>query len=411
MVAASAVASGIVALSSLVPSLPQTSTNGNSDLGTLQAPTLSDFVSTPNTPDGFPWGAATASNTNPYKTTPGGGQHRNYQFNIARGFIAPDGVNRSVLLVNGAFPAPLIEVNWGDTINVEVCNNIEGPEEGTALHWHGILQTLTPWYDGVPSVQQCPIAPKKCFTYSFLADIYGTSWYHSHYSAQYNAGLLGPMIIHGPRNAPYDIDVGPVLLTDWYHDTYFDIVEFVMTKENPAPPQSNNNLINGKMNYDCSLIKNGQQCTPNAGLSKFKFHSGKKHRLRLINAGSEGLQRFTIDGHKMTVIANDFVPVEPYETNVVTLGIGQRTDVIVSGTGSPNSAYWMRSNISQPCSATDGLSPNALAVIYYENADQNAVPTSTPTPFDNSLCANVRNIAVLIRRELLNGINYRMISA
>ena len=389
MVAASAVASSIVALSSLVPSLPQSSTNGNSNLGTLQAPTLSDFVATPNTPDGFPWGAATAGNTNPYTITSPGGLPRNYNFNIARGFIAPDGVNRSVLLVNNQFPAPLIEANWGDTINVKVCNNIEGPEEGTALHWHGILQKLTPWYDGVPSVQQCPIAPGKCFTYSFLADIYGTSWYHSHYTAQYNAGLLGPMIIHGPRNAPYDIDVGPVLLTDWYHDTYEDIVEFVMTAKNPAPPLSNNNRING------SLITNGQQCTPNAGLSKFKCKSGKKHRLRLINAGSEGLQRFSIDGHNMTVIANDFVPVQPYETNVVTLGIGQRTDVIVTGTGSPNSAYWMRSNISLACSATDGHSPNALAVIYYENADQTAVPTSTPTPIDDSLCANVCNIGPL----------------
>ena len=404
MVAASAVASGIVALSSLVPSLPQPSTNGNSNLGTLQAPTLSEFISTPNTPDGFPWGAATAGNTNPYKTTPGGGLQRNYNFNIARGFIAPDGVNRSVLLVNGAFPAPLIEVNWGDTINVEVCNNIVGPEEGTALHWHGILQTLTPWYDGVPSVQQCPIAPGKCFTYSFLADIYGTTWYHSHYTAQYNAGLLGPLIIHGPTNAPYDIDVGPVLLTDWYHDTYEDIVDFVMERANPAPPPSNNNLINGKMNYDCSLITNGQPCTPNAGLSKFKFHSGKKHRLRLINAGSEGLQRFTIDGHTMTIIANDFVPVEPYETDVVTLGIGQRTDVIVTGIGSPNSAYWMRSNISQTCSVTDGHSPNALAVIYYEDADENSVPTSAPTPFDNSLCANVRHIGALTERKLLTNL-------
>jgi FtsP/CotA-like multicopper oxidase with cupredoxin domain len=39
--------------------------------------------------------------------------------------------------------------------------------------------------DGVPGVQQCPIPPGGSFTYSFLADLYGTSWYHSHYSAQY----------------------------------------------------------------------------------------------------------------------------------------------------------------------------------------------------------------------------------
>ena len=47
---------------------------------------------------------------------------------------------------------------------VEVKNDIKGPEEGTSLHWHGLLQTATPWYDGTPSVQQCPIAPNATFT-------------------------------------------------------------------------------------------------------------------------------------------------------------------------------------------------------------------------------------------------------
>lgn len=60
---------------------------------------------------------------------------------------------------------------------------------------------------------------------------------------------------------------------------------------------------------------------PNAGMSKFRFKKGKVHRLRLINAGAEGLQRFSIDGHLLTVIANDFVPVQPYTTKVVTLGV------------------------------------------------------------------------------------------
>lgn len=38
------------------------------------------------------------------------------------------------------------------------------------------LQTKTPWYDGVPSVQQCPIAPGSSFTYRFKAELYGTTW-------------------------------------------------------------------------------------------------------------------------------------------------------------------------------------------------------------------------------------------
>ena len=61
--AVAAVAS-IVALPSLVPSLPQAVTNGASVLGTLQAPNLSTIgvngVAT--------WGGNTVANTNPYST-------------------------------------------------------------------------------------------------------------------------------------------------------------------------------------------------------------------------------------------------------------------------------------------------------------------------------------------------------
>lgn len=321
-------------------------------------------------------------------THPTGRGGPTYNFNIARGSIAPDGVQRSVLLVNNQFPAPTIEANWGDTITVNVCNNITGPEEGTSLHWHGLLQKASPWYDGVPAVEQCPIAPGQCMTYAFLADVYGTSWYHSHYSAQYNAGLAGPMIIHGPSQVAYDIDVGPIMLSDWYHQTYEQIVDQIMSSPPSAPPTSDSNLINGKMSFDCAQLTNKtQQCTSNAGLSKFQFTSGKTHRLRLINSGSEGIQRFTIDGHNMTVIANDFVPVRSYTTNVVTLGVGQRTDVIVTGIGQPDSAYWMRSDLSPNCDLANH--PYALAAIYYETANTSTVPKTTPTPYDDSKCGNV----------------------
>ena len=271
-------------------------------------------------------------------------------------------------------------------ISVTVHNQISNPVEGTAIHWHGILQRATPWYDGVPSVQQCPIAPEKSFTYNFKADLYGSTWYHSHYSAQYAGGLFGPLVIHGPKNVPYDIDVGPVFLSDWNHEEYFDLVKQTVSLPPQPPVFSDNNLINGKMNYDCSLIKDGTACTPNAGVSKFKFKSGKKHRLRLINGGSEGLIRFTIDNHDMTVMANDFVPVKPYTTKVITLGIGQRTDVIVDAKLPSDSAVWMRSDLSAKCALAN--QKNALAAIYYEKADTNAVPTTTATPYDDSKCAN-----------------------
>ncbi|KAL8645414.1 MAG: hypothetical protein Q9210_006718, partial [Variospora velana] len=376
----------IVQSAALVASLPQTATNGLSRLGTLQAPTFPEFLSGP-LQNGFPWGTRTAARTNPYELSPTTGVIRPYDFTISRGFIAPDGVNRSVMLINGQFPGPTIEANWGDTFQITVRNRLEGPEEGTGLHWHGILQRQTPWFDGVPSVGQCPIAPGKDLTYTFKADLYGSSWYHSHYSAQYAAGLFGAMIIHGPHeNFFYDVDLGPVMLTDWYHAEYFEIVKQTLTPGAP-PPFSDNNLINGKMSYDCSKIPaGGPSCTSNAGISKFNFQSGKTHRLRLINAGAESLQRFSIDGHTMTVVANDYVPVVPYQTNVVTLGIGQRTDVIVRANMAPTASVFMRANMSVPCSLTN--QPNAVAAIFYENADKTKTPKSTAQVFEDKSCGN-----------------------
>jgi len=263
-------------------------------------------------------------------------------------------------------------------------------DEGTTLHAHGLFQTESTWYDGVPAVSQCPITPNGgYYEMLFRADRYGTSWYHSkffsttlrcakanflgHYSAQYSGGAHGPMVIHGPKHEDYDIDIGPIILEDWFHADYYTLVEGTM---NGQFPPSNNNLINGRMNYPC--VNTTLPCTPNAGISKFKFQSGKKHLLRLINTGAEGNQKFSIDGHKLKVIAVDYIPVEPYTTNVVTLAVGQRTDVVVEAIGKPSDTFWMRSQLAQGfrCTLTDGISPNALAAVYYENADTDAIPQS-----------------------------------
>lgn len=167
------------------------------------------------------------------------------------------------------------------------------------------------------------------------------------------------------------------------------------------------------MNFDCPKDTLGKSCTPNAGISKFNFTSGKIHRLRLINAGAEALQRFTIDHHEMTIIANgtfgteiilnyqkcstnnnimtDFVPVKPYKTNVVTLGAGQRTDILVKASGLPTDSVFMRSNISAKC--TGASQPLALAAIFYEKANRTAIPTSLQTDYDDSVCGNVSLLA------------------
>lgn len=379
----------------LTPGLGQEEQNGGGYWGTINNPDLPlpPYLSGAGTPmsHGYPWGSRGPNDTNPYTDSPDTGVTRRYDFTISSQTIAPDGVQKAGVVVNGQFPGPLIEANWGDMIEVTVTNLLA--EDGTSLHWHGFLQEGTPYYDGTPAVQQCPIAPGSTLTYRFKASLYGVTWYHAHYSAQYSAGAMGPIVVHGPKTEDYDIDLGPIMIGDWYHTDYETLVNQTMNAGPNPPPFSNNNLINGKNNYPCANTT--APCTPNAGISKFQFQSGKKHLLRLINPSAEGIEKFSIDGHTLTVISLDFVPVQPYTTNVVTLGIGQRCEVIVEATGESDGAYWMRADLGfgPPgigCSLTDGVSPIALAAVYYEDADTNAVPTTETdvTPEQILTCAN-----------------------
>ena len=97
----------------------------------------------------------------------------------------------------------------------------------------------------------------------------------------------------------------------------------------------------------------------------------------MINSAADATEQFSIDGHILTVIANDFVPIVPYNTTVLTLGIGQRSDIIVTANYSSSSTFWMRSNIT--CSTS--LNPNAVAVVMYDKASTSTIPTSTPQPY------------------------------
>lgn len=124
----------------LQPALSQSQTNGDSAWGTLNASALPVFLNTSGgvSSHGFPWGSATANNTDQYTYTPNTNVTRKYVFTVSSGTIAPDGVEKSAILINGAFPGPLIEANWGDMIEVEVTNNLT--TEGTSMHWYVITK-------------------------------------------------------------------------------------------------------------------------------------------------------------------------------------------------------------------------------------------------------------------------------
>ena len=74
-------------------------------------------------------------------------------------------IDTESLGINGQWPCPPIEVNLGDTIVVNVVNQLGN--ETTGIHFHGQRQAGTNTMDGPSGVNQCSIPPGGSFTYSF----------------------------------------------------------------------------------------------------------------------------------------------------------------------------------------------------------------------------------------------------
>lgn len=131
------------------------------------------------------------------------------EWSVTTGYRRLDGVKKRVYLINGKsctttwlppclpvtyfltvglFPGPTIEARSGDSLQVQVTNNIQ--DEGLVIHWHGLhmrgidalpryhtirtivllLLTAVPGanhMDGVTGVTQCPIVPGDSMLYNF----------------------------------------------------------------------------------------------------------------------------------------------------------------------------------------------------------------------------------------------------
>ncbi|KAI9686327.1 MAG: hypothetical protein M1822_003672 [Bathelium mastoideum] len=316
---------------------------------------------------------------------------REYWLDTSELAIAPDGYLKTTGLVfNNTYPGPILEACWGDTIRVHVTNSIG--REGTTIHWHGIRQLNTTEMDGVNGVTQCPIAQNDTFTYQFLAQQYGHTWYHSHYQTQYSDGLMGGLVIYGPSSANYDEAFLPALINDWVHDNSTDVLNQEL---HGGAPTANSLVFNGTGTFRCSdldpkccsnkpgdnLPPRDPRCpspAPNGPLQKV-FVKGKRYLLRLVNSSAAAMFIFSIDEHELEVIATDLVPIHPYKTASLFIGIGQRYQVVVTATPKNPSAdgnYWMRTRVATGCGSVE-QDDEETGIIRYNNAST-ALPTTVP---------------------------------
>ncbi|KAI0019770.1 multicopper oxidase [Xylariomycetidae sp. FL0641] len=289
--------------------------------------------------------------------------------------FTPDGFPKTFgAYFNGTYPGPTLEACWGDQLVVHVTNLI--PENGTTVHWHGISQQGSNEMDGVNGITQCPIAYGTSFTYNFTVSQYGHTWYHSHYSLQYPDGVAAPLVVHGPSSANWSVDLGPLMIADWVHDTAYLAYEEEM--DGGVPPLSDSIVVNGKGRYQGGGSYYETVVTP-----------GKKHLLKLINGGVGTSFVFSIDDHNLTVIANDLVAVEPFTVQSLMVGIGQRYTVIVEAKDQTEGDYWIRTTPAMGCNGFNGDTSNNQTGILRYDSSSTALPQSQEHPGQDLNCTDV----------------------
>jgi len=199
---------------------------------------------------------------------------------------------------NGQYPGPMIEATVGDTLRINLTNNLP---EGTTIHWHGL--EVPNDQDGVPGITQPIIGPGQSYTYEFTLDKAGTTMYHTHANTvvQLSRGLVGPLVVRekAVRQSPrYDREYTLVL-----HE--IDGLFTINGHSFPATLEDERSLI--------------------------KLETGERIRVRMINAGQQN-HPMHMHGHQFKVISLDGNDLDdPYWLNTIDIAPGQTADVEVVG--------------------------------------------------------------------------------
>ncbi|KAI1137888.1 putative multicopper oxidase [Hypoxylon sp. FL0543] len=319
-------------------------------------------------------------------------QVRSYDWIIIDKEGSPDGVVKTMMTINGQFPGPLLEVNEGDVLEVNVHNRASN---STAIHWHGIFQNGTNWMDGAAGVTQCPIAPGTSYRYRFnVTGQAGTYFYHGHQGVQALNGLVGPIVIHRRDEAsnqpiPYSSD-RVVLLQDWYYDSDSGLMREVLTPGVEDAPIPNTALINGVNQANCADHP-GRLCSE-AGkpLPNLELAPGKGHRLRFLNVGGFAWFQVAVDEHdSLPIIEVDGTTVNPSPVTSLVIAPGQRYSTILTTDQSGKDAFWLRARMIKSCFASQmlpehGIDEAKAIVRYHAQARKHggeeppSLPTTTP---------------------------------
>lgn len=294
--------------------------------------------------------------------------------------ISPDGVAKTVPVVNGQYPGPTLRAHVNDFIRITVVNNLN---ESTSLHWHGIKQKGTVWSDGVPGVTQCPIEPGETFVYTFMLDTPGTLWWHSHTNFQ-KSSLQGAIIITGDEDSVGKFPERLLILNDWYHRQGNDQIAGLL-----QPPETfvwigdaESIHINGRGDFNCSETE--KPCDPNSsekGPAIIDVEPDTTYRLRIIGTSSLAFFNLNIDNHTMSIVEVETSLIQPFSTAYLDVATGQSFSALLrtksleqlKATPQNNGLFYIQTNIRHEDTGKRGL-----AILRYSANSGEKLPRRPP---------------------------------
>jgi FtsP/CotA-like multicopper oxidase with cupredoxin domain len=227
---------------------------------------------------------------------------------------------------NGQVPGPEIRAREGDIIRVILKNYL--PED-TTIHWHGV--PVPNAMDGVPEVTQKAVMPGKTFVYEFEARPAGSYIYHSHVNYQLDQGLYGALIIEPSHSRDLHDREYTLLLEDW---VMMDGGGVANTQRRPPMGMRRGMMRRRRSSgpgrtpllepvYDGYAI-NGRVYPE---MNPLGVGKGDRVKLRILNASSATIYDLCLAGHALTITHVDGNPIQPVETDVLRIGMGERYDV------------------------------------------------------------------------------------
>jgi FtsP/CotA-like multicopper oxidase with cupredoxin domain len=246
----------------------------------------------------------------------------------------------STKLYNNQFPGPLLRLQEGKQVTVDIRNNTDSPEQ---LHWHG--QTLPDDVDGAAEEGTPYIQPHSVRRVTFTPGPSGFRYYHSHLTAgtDLTAGLYSGqagLVFVEPKQNPgaYDREVFLTLKEFAPYFTRMEMPDDVLVPT-PIVPALRDAALKAldastkrglpqayELAYNFYSI-NGRMLGEGPPIS---VKSGERVLFHVLNASATEIRSLALAGHNFKITALDGNPVPRSSTvPVLWLGPAERVSAIV----------------------------------------------------------------------------------